>query len=64
MPLYPIRNYIILAFFAFVIVVLALNNETRVALFVTPVWFIMLGVIYKILKSKTKNEEDAQRDLA
>jgi len=64
MPLYPIINYIILAFFAFVIVVLALNNETRVALFVTPVWFIMLGVIYKILKSKTKNEEDAQRDLA
>ena len=52
MPLYPIINYIILAFFAFVIVVLAFNNETRVALFVTPVWFIMLWVIYKILGSK------------
>jgi len=64
MPLYPIINYIILAFFAFVIVVLALNNETRVALFVTPVWFITLGVIYKILKSKTKNEEDVKRNLA
>ena len=64
MPLYPIINYIILAFFAFVIVVLALNNETRVALFVTPVWFIMLGVIYKILKSKRKNEEDVKRKLA
>jgi len=57
MPLYPIINYIILAFFAFVIVTLALNNETRVALFVTPVWFIMLGVIYKILKSKMKLKE-------
>jgi len=64
MPLYPIINYIILAFFAFVIVVLALNNETRVALFVTPVWFIMLGVIYKILKSKRKNEEDVKRNIA
>ncbi|WP_315080962.1 amino acid permease [uncultured Clostridium sp.] len=64
MPLYPIINYIILAFFAFVIVVLALNDETRVALFVTPVWFIMLGVIYKILKSKKKNEEYAKRNLA
>jgi D-serine/D-alanine/glycine transporter len=64
MPLYPIINYIILAFFAFIIVVLALNNETRVALFVTPVWFIALGVIYKILKSKKKNEVDAERNLA
>jgi D-serine/D-alanine/glycine transporter len=64
MPLYPIINYIILAFFAFVIVTLALNNETRVALFVTPVWFIMLGVIYKVLKSKKKNVEDAKRNIA
>ncbi|MBU2703263.1 D-serine/D-alanine/glycine transporter [Sporomusaceae bacterium BoRhaA] len=58
MPLYPIINYIILAFFAFVLVTLALNKETRVALFVTPIWFIMLGVIYKIFKSKMKDEED------
>ncbi|MBP2032059.1 D-serine/D-alanine/glycine transporter [Clostridium algifaecis] len=65
MPLYPIINYLILAFFAFVIVTLAFNNETRVALFVTPVWFIMLGVIYNIRKSKIKNEnkEDVKRDL-
>jgi Gamma-aminobutyrate permease and related permeases len=64
MPLYPMANYIILAFIAFVLVVLALNKETRIALFVTPVWFIMLGVIYKILKSKMKNEEDVKRNLA
>jgi D-serine/D-alanine/glycine transporter len=61
MPLYPIINYIILAFFAFVIVTLALNNETRVALFVTPIWFIMLGVIYEMLKSKMKNKKDQIR---
>ncbi|NRY63911.1 amino acid permease [Clostridium beijerinckii] len=59
MPLYPIINYIILAFFAFILVVLALNNETRVALFVTPVWFIVLGIIYNILKAKKKNGEKA-----
>jgi D-serine/D-alanine/glycine transporter len=64
MPLYPVANYIILAFMAFVLVTLALNNETRVALFVTPVWFIMLGVIYKILKSKKKNEKDLKRNIA
>lgn len=63
MPLYPIANYIILAFLIFVIGILALNKETRVALFVTPVWFIMLGGIYNILKLKTKNEEAVKGDL-
>ena len=58
MPLYPIMNYIILVFFAFVIVTLALNNETRVALFVTPIWFIILEGIYKILKAKNQNDEE------
>jgi D-serine/D-alanine/glycine transporter len=64
MPLYPIMNYIILGFFAFIIVVLALNKETRVALFVTPVWFIMLGVIYRVIKSKKIDEEEAESDIA
>ncbi|WP_446898921.1 amino acid permease [Clostridium sp. LBM24168] len=63
MPFYPIANYAILAFIAFVIVVLALNKETRVALFVTPVWFIFLGAIYKTIKPKKKNQEDAETDL-
>ena len=63
MPLYPIANYIILAFLIFVIGILALNKETRVALFVTPVWFIMIGMIYNILRLKTKNEEAVKGDL-
>lgn len=37
MPLFPFLNYLVLAFFAFVIVTLAFNPATRVALFVTPV---------------------------
>jgi D-serine/D-alanine/glycine transporter len=52
MPLYPFSNYLILAFLAFVLVVLALAEDTRVALFVTPVWFILLIVIYKMRKTK------------
>ncbi|KAB2329770.1 amino acid permease [Cytobacillus depressus] len=54
LPLYPFSNYLILAFLAFVLVVLALADDTRVALFVTPVWFIMLVAIYKIKQSKAK----------
>ena len=51
MPLYPFSNYLILAFLAFVLVVLAFAEDTRVALFVTPVWFIMLLAIYKTRKT-------------
>lgn len=50
MPLFPFLNYLVLAFFAFVIVTLAFNPATRVALFVTPVWFIMLLLIYQLKK--------------
>jgi D-serine/D-alanine/glycine transporter len=57
MPLYPISNYLILAFLAFVLVVLALAEDTRVALFVTPVWFIMLIAIYKMRKTKADQVE-------
>ncbi|NNU77855.1 amino acid permease [Clostridium estertheticum] len=64
MPFYPISNYIILAFIAFIIVVLALTKETRVALFVTPVWFIILGVIYNILKSRMENKEDVKKNIS
>lgn len=52
LPLYPFSNYIILVFLAFVLVVLALAEDTRVALFVTPVWFILLIAIYLIRMTK------------
>ncbi|QGQ44512.1 amino acid permease [Metabacillus sediminilitoris] len=48
LPLYPFSNYLILSFLAFVLVVLALAEDTRVALFITPAWFILLIVIYKL----------------
>ena len=57
LPLYPFSNYLILAFLAFVLVVLALAEDTRIALFVTPVWFIVLIAIYKI-RSMNTNEVD------
>lgn len=52
LPLYPFANYVVLAFLAFVLVVLGLAEDTRVALFVTPVWFILLIVIYQVRKAK------------
>lgn len=55
MPLYPVANYIILVFLAFVLVVLALAEDTRIALIVTPVWFILLLVIYQLKWNRVSN---------
>lgn len=52
LPLYPFSNYLILVFLAFVLVVLGLAEDTRIALFVTPAWFILLIVIYKFRASR------------
>ncbi|MCY8090605.1 amino acid permease [Bacillus haynesii] len=54
MPLYPFSNYVVLGFLAFILIVLALAQDTRVSLFVTPVWFIMLIAIYKLRKPKSR----------
>jgi len=38
--------YVCLAFFAFILVLLSLEDDTRKALLVTPLWFITLAFIY------------------
>lgn len=52
LPLFPIANYVILAFLLFVAVVLGLAEDTRIALFFTPIWFLFLLIIYKIREKK------------
>ncbi|WP_428945784.1 D-serine/D-alanine/glycine transporter [Pantoea sp. FN060301] len=44
MPLGKLMCWVCMAFFAFVLVLLTLQEDTRQALMVTPVWFIMLGI--------------------
>src|SRR6185312_10333982 len=61
MPLYPFSNYLILAFLAFVLVVLGLAEDTRVALFVTPVWFILLIAIFKMRIMKVNYADQANQ---
>lgn len=50
MPLSPAINWLVLIFFAFVIVVLGFAKDTRIALFVTPVWFALLAIAYFFTK--------------
>ena len=56
MPLYPFMNYLILAFFLFILVVLALQSDTRIALMFTPFWFILLWAFYSMLAPNDDDE--------
>jgi AAT family amino acid transporter/D-serine/D-alanine/glycine transporter len=46
MPLSPGGNWFALAFLALVLVLLAFNHDTRIALYVTPVWVLVMVIGY------------------
>jgi D-serine/D-alanine/glycine transporter len=50
MPGAPVVNWILLAFFVFVLVLLGFASDTRTALFITPGWFLLLAVAYGLVK--------------
>ncbi|WP_168428499.1 D-serine/D-alanine/glycine transporter [Erwinia amylovora] len=52
MPLGKFMCWVCLAFFAFVLVLLTLEDDTRHALMVTPLWFVMLAVGWFLRKRK------------
>jgi D-serine/D-alanine/glycine transporter len=53
-PLTPFVNYAVLALFAVILVIMLIAEETRTALLMTPLWFILLFVLYSF---KKKNEK-------
>ena len=52
MPGAPYTGYLTLAFFALILVLLAFDPETRLALFVTPVWVLAMVVGWQVAKRK------------
>lgn len=46
MPLYPLSNYLIFAFLLFIAGILLFSPETRLSALVTPLWFVLLWIIY------------------
>jgi D-serine/D-alanine/glycine transporter len=44
--------WVVLTFFAGMVVVLAMEPETRTALLVTPVWFVVLGIAWAVLRRR------------
>ena len=52
MPAGKLMCWVCMAFFVFVLVLLSLREDTRQALIVTPLWFILLGLSYVFLRKK------------
>jgi AAT family amino acid transporter len=50
MPGSPYTNWFVVAFLVLVAMLLSLDEGTRVALYVAPVWFAILGIGYQIAK--------------
>lgn len=54
-PLTPFINYIVLALFAAILVIMLFSDATRPALLLTPVWFILLFIFYWTRRKKKIN---------
>ncbi|RJT83334.1 D-serine/D-alanine/glycine transporter [Arthrobacter cheniae] len=48
MPGSSFMPYVVLAFFLFMLVALAQADDTRLALFVAPIWFVLLGAAWLV----------------
>lgn len=60
MPGSPYTNWFVVAFLVMVAVFLGLDEGTRVALYVAPIWFTILGVGYQIVKSRASRTLEAR----
>lgn len=53
--------YIVLSFFLFIFILLFFSKYTRVAIFISPLWFIFLFFYYKKYKNNAESLADRQR---
>lgn len=53
--------YIVLSFFIFIFILLFFSKVTRVAIFISPLWFIFLFFYYKKYKNNAESLADRQR---
>ncbi|MEW4372377.1 amino acid permease [Paenibacillus kandeliae] len=60
-PFTPWINYVVLALFAGILVIMLISGETRPALLCTPLWFILLLVLYQIRSRKTADVQKVEK---
>lgn len=58
MPAGVAMSWVVLGFFAAMVVVLLLEADTRAALLVTPVWFVALGAVWHLRVGRSRTQPD------
>ncbi|MDQ0193592.1 L-asparagine transporter-like permease [Paenibacillus wynnii] len=58
-PFTPFINVVVLTLFAGILIIMLFAKDTRPALLFTPLWFILLFVLYSIGSKKVKDEKKA-----
>lgn len=53
-PLTPFINYVVLALFAAILLIMLFAEATRLALLMTPIWFLLLFILYGLRKKRGK----------
>jgi len=53
-PFTPFVNYVVLTLFAMILIIMLFANETRLALLLTPVWFILIFTMYSYRRKKAR----------
>ncbi|WP_438433710.1 amino acid permease [Gorillibacterium sp. sgz500922] len=53
-PLTPFVNYAVLALFAGILAIMLFASETRPALLLTPLWFVLLYALYAVRRRKVR----------
>lgn len=51
-PFTPFVNYVVLALFAMILIIMLFANETRLAILLTPLWFILIFAMYSYRRKK------------
>jgi AAT family amino acid transporter/D-serine/D-alanine/glycine transporter len=62
MPGSPYTNWFVVAFLVMVTLFLSLDENTRVALYVAPVWFSILGLGYLVAKRRVTREPLSEKE--
>ena len=58
MPGGKLMVWVCLTFFVFILVLLALEDDTRQALYMVPVWFVVLGLAYRSVRRNKMLTQD------
>lgn len=54
MPFYPYGNVLVLAFLAAVVIMMVVDDEMSIALYVAPIWFGLLFITFKLFTKKVQ----------